>query len=361
MGMFSANGFYVEGASFNDEDIIAQECFEDNMHVAALRVVAESENNWNQIMQAIAVTELASYEETGDADYYITESGSGFLASVKEFFKKLLEKIKGIFQKFIATIDSWSKDDKAFISKYKDKILKANTSDFEFEGYTFTYKKDISFDRAGVKSQNLNNLITGSPTAKTKDEWETITKEFRGDKLEDLCDEYRAAVIDTIATYKPDKCDSSDFSSDMFEALRNGESSKSTIDKVSPIDFITTIQDTGDIKKRTKKAYDALQRGINDAIKDVETAEKNVRKDLPNTTDKEKKAGYVSFCGAFTGFLRMKESINTQAYGAWLQAVKDENRQAKAVCVKLMSYKPKNESTSYYEEGGSLLRNVRFV
>ena len=86
MGMFSTNGFYVEGASFNDEDIIAQECFEDNMHVAALRVVAESENNWNQIMQAMAISELAAYEETGDANYYITESGSGFLESVKAFF-----------------------------------------------------------------------------------------------------------------------------------------------------------------------------------------------------------------------------------------------------------------------------------
>lgn len=361
MGMFSTNGFYVEGASFNDEDIIAQECFEDNMHVAALRVVAESENNWNQIMQAMAITELAAYEETGDADSYITESGSGFLSSVKEFFKKLLEKIKGIFNKFISTIDSWAKDDKAFISKYKDKILKANTSDFEFEGYTFTYAKDISFDRATVKGE-YNGAITASPTGKSKDEWESATKEYRGDKLEEKCDSYRASAIKLIATsYSSDKCDSSDFSSDMFEALRNGESSKSTIDKVSPIDFITIIQETENIKKRTKKAYDALQKGINDAIKDIETAEKNVRKELPDTADKEKKAGYVSFCGAFTGFLRMKESINTQAYGAWLQAVKDENRQAKAVCVKLMSYKPKNESTSYYEEGGSLLRNVRFV
>ena len=364
MGMFSTNnGFYSESAlAFKDEDIIAQECFEDNMHVAALRVVAESENNWNQIMQAMAVTELAAYEETGDADYYITESGAGFLQSVKDFFKKLLEKIKGIFQKFISVIDSWTKDDKAFVSKYKDKVLKANTHDFEFEGYKFTYA-EFSYERADVEEQNK---MTNSWNSLDKSGWEDLTKKFRGDELEDALDKYRARFIKKITSsgYNSSTCDSSDFSSDLFKALRNGESSKETIDNISPIEYLNTISNTADVKKKAKKAYDNLQKGINDAIKNVDKAEKEISNELPDKAeekDKDAKAGFVAYCGAYSGFLRTKESINTQAYGAWLQAVKDENRQAKAVCVKLMSYKPKNESASYYEEGGSLLGNIRFV
>ena len=187
MGMFSKNGYYAESAvAFNDADIIAQECFEDNMHVAALRVVAESENNWNQIMKAMAITELAAYEETGDADYYVTESGSSFLQSVKDFFKKLLEKIKGIFQKFIATIDSWTKDDKAFVSKYKDKVMKANTTDFEFEGYNFTYKEP-SFDRATVKNDALSDFTSGY-NSKEEAGWNDDTKHYRGEELEEKLD-----------------------------------------------------------------------------------------------------------------------------------------------------------------------------
>ena len=142
MGMFTKYGSYTKSAAINDADIIAQECFEDNMHTAALRVVAESESNWNQIMQAMAIQELAAYEETGDADYYLTESTNGFFASVKAFFKKLLEKIKGIFVKFVSIIDSWAKSDKDFVNKYKKKVLSANTKDFEFNGYVFTYKRE---------------------------------------------------------------------------------------------------------------------------------------------------------------------------------------------------------------------------
>lgn len=365
MGMFSKNGFYAESAvAFNDADIIAQECFEDNMHVAALRVVAESENNWNQIMKAMAITELAAYEETGDADYYVTESGSGFLQSVKDFFKKLLEKIKGIFQKFIATVDSWTKDDKAFVSKYKDKVMKANTTDFEFEGYNFTYKEFSFDDRATAKADYSKNFVSGFES-KTDSEWEDLTKNCRGDKLEEILDAYRGTVIREISSSNfSGNSDSSDFSKDLFEALRDGESSKTTIDKVTPIEYLNAIQNTGDVKKKAKKAYDSLQKGINDAIKDVDKAEKEVTKQLlgKDADDvRKQKAAYVAFCGAYSGLLRSQESINTQAYGAWLQAVKDKNRQAKAVCVKLMSRKVKNESTSYYEEGGSLLGNIRMI
>ena len=362
MGMFTKYGSYTESAAINDADIIAQECFEDNMHTAALRVVAESESNWNQIMQAMAIQELAAYEETGDADYYLTESTNGFFASVKAFFKKLLEKIKGIFVKFVSIIDSWAKSDKDFVNKYKKKVLSANTKDFEYSGYVFTYKADVSYDRAATKA--ATNKI-GSFSDGKKAEYDALTDKYRGDNLEDELDAVRGKAISAVSTKSVDKCDSSDFSKELFEALRNGESSKDTLDNISPIGQLTTIEKTEDIKKKAKKAYDNLQKGINDAIKDIEKAERDVVKDLPakekDENVKSAKSAFVAAAGAVCGFLRNAETIHTTAYGAYLQALKDENRQAKAICVKLMSYSPKNESTSYYEEGGSLLGNIRMI
>lgn len=361
MGMFSTNNFYVESAIIDDESIIAQECFEDNMHVAALRVVAESENNWNQIMQAMAISELAAYEETGDADYYITESGSGFLESVKAFFRNLMEKVKGIFQKLISTIDSWAKDDKAFVNKYKDKILKATTKDFEFEGYKFTYKIGNVVDVESVKNASLSDFEQYKDGQ--KDHYDKLKEEFSGDKLTDLLDEERANLIKDYSTsgYNSDSCDASDFNKELFEALRDGESSKNTIDNISPTDYIRVISNTADVKKNAKKAYDNVIKGIQKAYNSVDKAAKEIGKPVPKDANSADRGAYVGFCGAFSGYLRNFETLNVQAYGALLQAIKDENRQAKAVCVKLMSYKPKNESASYYEEGGSLLGNVRFI
>lgn len=365
MGMFTKYGSYTESAAINDADIIAQECFEDNMHTAALRVVAESESNWNQIMQAMAIQELAAYEETGDADYYVTEAGEGFLSSVKAFFKKLLEKIKGIFNKFISIVDSWAKSDKDFVNKYKKKILSANTKDFEFQGYEFTYNE---FNPEGVRDKFKNHYKFAAFDKNKKDTYDEMTKNLRGDELEDELDDYRGSIINTVSSKGfSGKSDSSDFSKDLFEALRNGESSKETIDNISPINYLNIISKTEDIKKKGKKAYDNMQKGINDAIKECDRLGNEISKPLPkgeagDTKEvKDAKASYVALSGAYSGWLRNIESINTTAYGAWLQAVKDQNRQAKAVCVKLMSYAPKNESTSYYEEGGSLLGNIRMI
>lgn len=373
MGMFTINA-YSEGASIDMDSIVAQECFEDNMHTAALRVVAESESNWNQIMQAMAIHELASYEETGDTDYYVTEAGTGFLESVKAFFKKLMEKIKGIFAKFMSIVDSWTKSDKDFIRKYKDKILKVNTHDFEYEGYKFTYANTSQLPkdtiRDDIKSDTIashtdpTKVLTGTFDKNKANEYKSIAEEFRGDKLDDKLDATRAAIIKKLAPgdkYSSTSCDASDFSSDLFEALRNGESSKETIDDVSPAELISTISQTEKIKQNARKFHDNLQKGLKDLIKQCDEWSRAISRDMPSKDNNDEKGKYVAAVGAYSGFLRNCQTLWTTGYGAYLQALKDENRQAKSVCVKLMSYKAKNESTSYYEEGSSLLGNIRMI
>lgn len=356
MGMFTI-GSYTESVELSGSTIVAQECFEDNMHTAALRVVAESESNWNQIMQAVAIQELNAYETTGDADTYVEEAANGFLASVKAFFVKLLEKIKGIFNKFISIVDQWSKSDKDFVKKYRQKVLTANSKDFEFSGYEFTYKS--SFGISDSKLTEASGKVSSFAAGKKAD-YEAISSDYRGDKLSDKLDEYRTIAINEVATTTVNGAtDASDFSKELASALRNGETSKVTLDNISPSGELNKIEKTEDIKKAAKKAYTELDKSITTSIKAVEKLSTETSKNLKE--DGEAKGAYIRAVGAVADFMRSCQSINTTAYGAYLDAIKAENRQAKAICVKLMSYKVKNESTSYYEEGSSLLGNIRMI
>lgn len=358
MGMFTISS-YTKSVELVGSTVVAQECFEDNMHTAALRAVAESESNWNQIMQAVAIQELAAYETTGDADTYVEEATNGFLGSVKSFFVKLLEKIKGIFNKFIAIIDQWTKSDKDFLKKYRSKVVSVDYKDFEYKGFNFTYAAtfNVTDEKAQAAAKEVGKFSDYN-AASSKSRYESIANDYKGDTLEDKLDAYRGEVIGKVSTKSgAGNVSSSDFSKELFEALRDGESSKVDL-KPTPSGEIAKIEKTEDIKKKAKKAYDAMDEAITRAIKDTDDLATKIKDFKENG---EAKGAYTRAVGAVTSFMKDVQTINTTAYGAYLDAIKAENRQAKAICVKLMSYKVKNESTSYYEEGSSLLGNIRMI
>ena len=104
----------------------------------ALMHVYENECNWNSIMKSVGISELRYYKENG-GDLFVNEAGalSSFASKVKAFFKKVWEKIKSIFKKFIMIINSYAINDKSFVKKYEKDLRAVNLKDFEFKGYKF--------------------------------------------------------------------------------------------------------------------------------------------------------------------------------------------------------------------------------
>ena len=365
MGMFSYKSNYISESSIDMDQIEAQYCFEENAVDSAYRIVAENTANWNSIMEAIGVDELSIYESTGSEVVYEAGTISGIFEKIKEFFKKLLEKIKGLFNKFMTVINSWTMSDKDFIKKYKRDIISAKTKDFSFKGYKFTLnaltitKLDGGTLQDTTKSDmvSLNRLSTFTGNDELK-QIEDATKSAR-DSKDDTLDAYRGNFIKQNS-----KIEASDFSKELFEVLRNGDSTKQTLDD-SDIDvsnLIITISDASKAQKNAKKAYDAIVRGINDAIKEIDNQSKEFLNNTPDPSDvnaTKLNTAKIAYLTTISSIVEAKKSINTVVYGAYLQAIKDENRQAKAICVKLMTRKqPKNESASYYEEGSSMLSSI---
>lgn len=378
MGMFSRTGYLAESA-IDIDSIPAQECYEENSMDSALRVMAENTANWNAIMESIGIEELSVYESTGSDIIYEEGTITNIFNKFKEVLKKIIEKIKGIFNKFMTVLNSWTAKDKEFTRKYKSDLLKANTKDFEFKGFKFTLDKidTGSFSdnlRDTTKSKFLSSTdkngktygltdIKSDTDATNANKYEEVKKNFI-DQREDILDEYRGQFINDGS-----KIDASDFSKELFEALRNGESTPDTLDDkdIEVYKCIQDIENTEKDKKNAKKLFDAINKGISDAIKEIDDINKELIRNTPDKSNSSADANKlntakIGLLSAIISIYESEKSINTVVYGAYIQAIKDRNRQSKQICVKLLTRKqPKNESASYYEDGSSMLGNAKLI
>ena len=350
MGFFGTRGSANGGATYTNvlENLDAIEPKYENFDEAALASIVEAENNYNNIMQAIGIDEFTFLEENGYEMVYTESSASGFLGKVKEFFKNLYQKIKGLFQKFIALIDSYAKSDKDFVNKYRRQLLTVNTKDFEYKGFNFVKlapNVGVAMDKAyGVTG--LNKVGIGSTETLKAVEDET-----------DIGEKMRGAAINAIGG-PSGSLEAGEFSKELFILFRDGEESKISIDKVDVSGELSVILNYNETKKHAEKTFKELEKAINETLKGLDKTEKELVKKSPGEKDADGKvqpdeanSKAVQVVSKQIKFTKEMLSIGQTINGAQLTALKDQNRQAKSICVSLMNYKPKNESAGYYSEG----------
>ena len=317
------------------------ECAHEPGLEGAYHIVAESEANYNAIMQAVGVAELAVFESTGAEMIYEAGDVKGFFGKMKELFLNLWEKIKGLFKKFFAMFDTYVKNDKDFVNKYKKDILSANTKGFKYKGFNFTLDA-IDVKKAGNKIDGL--LPHGTPT--DKNGMEDFIKKFE-DRVE-LVEKMRGAAVGESSL------EAAEFTKELFKKLRSGEDTKEEMDNISAHDQLIAISQNSNLKKAAEQQYKDMEKEIKDVINVLEKAEKDLLKGVPDKDDREGteiRALQIKTANVHIANLRDKLNILQVVNGAKLTAIKDCNRQAKAICVALMNYRPKNESTSVYESG----------
>lgn len=352
MGLFTPGGYTVNTENFDIENMTFEECAYENPFEAASYIVAESEDNYNNIIKAMALDEYAVYESTGIEMVYEAANFKAFFAKVKDFFKKLWEKIKGMFQKFFAKINSVLMKDKDFVKKYKPALLKLDSvKGFEYKGYEFTNLTDKCIGADKVQA-GLKGLIEIAGASK-----ETLTS-----YIADIAGEKKTALLDatrgeTLGGGK--KVEDSDYSDELFKYFRKGESDRQTIDSFSTSDINTQLDIISGADKAKKAAEDDLKtvkRTIDEIIKKLESAEKAAEK-----TTSETQSELVKAYSGTVDVLKQRMNIVTLWNGAKLRALKDQNAQAKSICVKLLTFKPKTESAGFvHTEGGSYLDSVVF-
>ena len=289
----------------------------------ALMHVYENECNYNALMKAAALSEMKYYNENG-GDLFVQEAGafSSLWEKVKAFFKKVIEKIKSICKKFVAMINQHAMKDKDFVKKYSKDLYRVNLSGFEFEGYEFAALKG----QTNLKALNMTGGVWGETV-------KGITATSSVDDVNDKIEENRGSLV------KGGKITESELREELREMFYGD---KDTISVGSIREFLSIISDHNNDVKAAEKAQDSVVKGIEADIKAIEKSidtvskeavkEDNGREDKIKVFDKQVQI-YKAFCNDVTIF-----------YGAYVKALNDRNRQAKAICVKALSYKAKNES-----------------
>lgn len=325
----------------------------NDIEESAAAIIAQNEANYTNIMKSIGITELSIYESTGAEMIYESANIKGFFSKIKEFFVKLWNKIKGMFKKFFMLIASYTMKDKDFINKYKKDLLRVNTRDLKVNGYEFT-NLNWSVDTADkaidkVIKKNLGGISGFSVDSKNA---AAINDAYEKNDREDAIEEMRAFSIGQTGSLNE-----SEFTQELFEYFRDGEDSPVELDKISISSCIAIISGSHDAEKNAKKAFKSTEKAINTVLKDLDKTEKEALKSVPTKNDQNKtdeSAAIVKATSNMNSYIHAKMNILTKVNGALLRAIKDQNRQAKAICVKAINYKPKNEGFNHYTEGGFL-------
>ena len=311
----------------------------------AMMHVYENECNYNAIMKAVGLSELKYYQETGK-DLFVHEAGAfdGFIAKMKAFFKAVIEKIKSIFKKFVAMFDQYTISDKQFVKKYGDQLIRKDLKDFEFTGYKFGdfAKVQSSVEAAGGALQKVLDTYTSSHKKDSnydKDEYDNRYYKD-SDKVNEKKEEHRAKVIGQSG-----KMDETEFK-DKLKELLYGDDNKETLDNISIRDQLSIIENTKDDIKKVEKTQKEIEKGINDLLKTLDKLPSEIRKQYPYSSDRkltdqqDKRINNAiqNINDVYDVSKSMSNDI-TVAFGMIVQAYKDRNRQAKAICVKALSYK----------------------
>ena len=176
------SGYHTDLYSPSDYTIY-DEGVDINYTTLGYEIVAESQQEWNTLMKQVALNELAVYSSNGCREVlYEATSFSAVFNKIKEFFKKLAEKVKAIFHSFMAKMSSVFGKSSSFAKKYgQDFINKVQNikDDFEFKGYTFTIK-EFSNREETMFDEKISNIY------KTKANYTKGGSKKIGDSIVDL-------------------------------------------------------------------------------------------------------------------------------------------------------------------------------
>ena len=423
MGIYTNAG--VSGSSVDiyspAEEELCCEGFDINFYEASMVAVAESEAIYNNSMKEVGIAELRYFEENGH-EIMLCEGVDikAVFNKIKMFFKKLIDKVKAIFHTFIAKMSSFFGDNKKFVQKYEKEFARKWSSvknDFEFNGFKFTINYNLPTDIYDVKNfkdindamsskvekgELLTSIFLSTVTPNADQIIEKIKNNFSdnpsndlkkiiqdvNDNKEDMYDDIRGSnlkvVKDTLSTNKnyssDDNLDVKEYSEALFELFRNGENHKEKIEKSEftggVAQICTELREFNHTKKAAEKACNSATKSIQKAIDCLDKYSSwnvkqipNINKEKDMENDKKNEAvevmnQVINIASLFSDMLKTEKEAIVQANGAYLQALKDNASQNKAIMVKVISGSKKMQNESYdytnesYDGSGSFLDSV---
>ena len=284
------------------------------MAEAAAVVVGEQEANWTTFMQSVGLSELAAYSE-GKTVEYVGERLKSFVETAKKWFEKLKEKIAEITKAFMNKVTSFANENMNFVKKYEKALKDASVpADFEFKGYTFKNLDNVEYGNSVVRTVNNPKEILD------KD----LTKEAAHKAL---FKSNNPGVEGNLNT--------------QLRAYFYGDKEKKALN-IDVKEQLDILRETKDMKKQAWSKFTQAAKDITGIIKELNRAEKVFSKEHK----KDESEGAQDMQKAFNTLIAYWKAYGMgvlQMHTAYLGALGNRNRQAKAICVKLIMTNKKAE------------------
>ena len=210
---------------------------------------------------------------------------------LKEWVKKIWEKIKGIFKAFIARLEDFmGKNGYAYFEKYKN-IL-----------YDGTPIEDLKAKYSKVNDTKLKELLTGLKMG------DVLADVFTGKTVDDntdqsdLVDEYLSDMLNNNSTTDK-KSFKKDFHDECFESETQEDLESGKI-----AEYVKYISDKKSIIEKFEKQRDAVDKGFNKISKDLDKMSSEALKDKIDNKSDVDDDGVTTRGGRYTGFSTAKKS-----------------------------------------------------
>ena len=307
----------------------------------AFVIMYESEYNFNQIMTTIGMSEL---NEAARGRDLILEAADfkAFFNKVKNFLKKMFEKISNTFTKVMKKLDFAAKADKKFVSKNKSAIEKGKTminrNNFDMKGYLYEeIDDDFSFGDFKTTHGKIKSPEGVSTLARM------ILDEIKNDKLMNY-EEVHEKLIDINIKNFPSAEEIAEFYEELYRGGKEEIALSTKIDEVvkRSIALLEKERDT----YRIREAYNKVKNSYKNALASIDRMDKDI-----NAFDYDEKS--VNLCMSVTSsassYIKYaRNSVNVK-FSVSMRIAKESRAQARRIVHRLADiagYGKKNESAS---------------
>ena len=371
MGIFSTNRY-----GSVDTDVVIEAAEGYHGEIGAAIAMIEGYQNDMALFNGIIMTDFQEsaliHEGASAEEVYVLQEGalSGAWEKIKQFFKKLGEKIKGIFHAFIAKMDSvFMKDANAFYKKYiKDINQKKSWKDFKCKVKPVkvnTGEVALGFDDGnGVKSLSIQE-----GDKKALDNWDSeieyekvvagYVSKLAGKGIQNST-EFKKEYMETIFDDEEVKDDwnSSDITGGYVGTFLKDKETLKTIEKANK-----------ETEKAIKNIIAAIEKEQSDLAKidrteyskivDGKSTVAGVKRTSSYTSDKEAKhvagdgivdrsEGSLDSYSVKVNLTHKKATVIQEVFNAYaaasVEAYKECCAQARRVFAAAVAFSPKNEN-----------------
>jgi len=323
----------------------------ENFAQMAIMDAADYIQEHSDLIRAMGGQEI-SITESGQEVIYEASTLEGIGEKIKGLVKKFIAKLKELISKLVAVFSSWFQSDKDFINKYSKTFTTNWVKVKKLKVKAYKYHNDVKAFKLSAATPDASRLLADATTASNiktdvnSAPSEVISSINKVDNT-DLADGIRGRLLATITGGSPSSTTTKEFSEELYEFWRKGDSAKEEMDKsdlesngYSAANIISTLQNGEKATNEAKKAFTKAEKDLNKWVKD------HIDKPLKTATKFEKGANSAENekRTANAALLTFQSSVMTTALesihsgvGIFAQLCKEYSRTCKSIATKVVA------------------------